>query len=158
MNFSKKITYFVLTSVFFAANSAAVSSPDGFFILNKRIPVGMNVPNISYSSPSLLFSDAMKISDFRDSAWGYNKFNLMPKDQDGYPTQVPYTIDGVSYKYFALFNTFYTGEYALLYDGEGKVTIGGIPSSVVDGVRRFQMPGIKTNAWVEVSSVTTGNP
>lgn len=122
-----------------------------------NFPLGMNLPVINYSSEPLLFNDAMKTANFRGSDWKETTFDQFPKDNDGYPTQVPYLINGVAYSYFVLFNSLYSGEYALLYDGEGSVSINGVSSSVVNGVRRFTMPGIKTNIWVAVSSVTQGN-
>ena len=101
-----------------------------------------------------LRANATDISDLSGT-----KFSLFPKDSDGYPTTVPYTINGHPYEYIALINSYYTGEYVLLYDGEGSVSINGgvVSQSVVDGNIHFIMPGSLSNIWVRVASVTAGN-
>ena len=129
-----------------------------------KMPLGMNLPGITYYDTSLLFVDAMKTANLRANATDISdlsgtKFSLFPKDSDGYPTTVPYTINGHSYEYIALINSYYTGEYVLLYDGEGSVSINGgvVSQSVVDGNIHFIMPGSLSNIWVRVASVTAGN-
>lgn len=160
---------FITTSSTFA--DINIQSPQNFVLGNqisdqllqeKKLPIGMNIPGVTYYDPSIIFTDAMKTANFRAngidiSDLSSSKFSSFPVDDQGYPTQVPYTIEGHQYEYIAYFNSFYTGEYALLYDGVGQVSINGVSSTLVNGVRRFTLPGVQTNIWVRVASVTTGD-
>lgn len=127
-----------------------------------QLPIGTNLPGINYYEPALLFTDVMKTADLRadgidTSNLSYTVFADMPKDSNGYPLDIPWThTDGYSYRYIAYINSYYSGEYALLYDGEGTVSIS-ISSTMVDGHLQFTLPGIKTNIWLTISSTSSAN-
>ena len=127
----------------------------------KKTRVGMNLPAINYHEPFLMFNDIMKTADFRadvkGSGWDASKFLLFPKDSNGYPTTVPLNVDGINYTYIFLVNSWYAGEYVLLYDGEGTVSIFNAPSFTVNGRIHLILPGIKANIAGVVTSVNPSN-
>lgn len=150
-------------SIVFAGNS--LTPPMGFSL--NRLPMGMNIGSLAYYTPQLVFTDAMKSSGPMFSyphgtyTWDSGKVSQIPVDSNGWPLQIPYIVDGVQQDVRFMLNSYYEGEYVMLYDGEGAVTITGITSSVVDGKKHLFYPSSANhvnNISVNISSSTNGNP
>lgn len=156
-------TVISICSLVFLPCASAQSPTRSTIGFMKKLPIGMNLSSINYYTPGPLFTDVMKTASDMFSFtvgggdWDSGKIDQIPRDTNGYPTQIPYSIGGVSQGIRFLISSFYEGEYVILYDGEGDLKVYGVPSSDIDGTIHFTMPGIKTNVWINITSSTLGN-
>lgn len=90
-----------------------------------QIPIGFNLAPIKYYSPTPVFVDLMKTTGdwlwYSGTNWGSSE-TAASYDDNGYPTVVPQTIDGESKQAKILFNANATGDYVILYEGDGQLT------------------------------------
>lgn len=129
------------------------------------LPIGMNVGSVTYYTPQLVFSDAMKSSSPMFSFphgsfdWDSKKMSQIPVDSDGWPLQIPHIVDDVAQDVRFLLNPYYGGEYVVLYDGEGTIRASGVENSTVDGKLHIILPKAtsQVNAWIDITSSTSGN-
>src|SRR3989344_3973219 len=103
--------------------------------VNKNL--GVNVASVDYYSPQWIFVDAMKHSgewitgDAQGGgAWDTQLINSIPLDSNGYPLEIPYTVNGVPQKvrttlFWNLNGHYPGGNYTVLYDGEGDLSFMG---------------------------------
>ena len=126
------------------------------------LPIGINLDNVNYYSPSLIFNDAMKSASNVVSIYNYTNSGVVdqiPSDSYGWPLQLPYTVNGNSQTGRLYLNCNYSGEYVVLYDGEGTLTVGGVSSKVVDGRIHITFPGLasEVNIWIDIVKSMAGN-
>ena len=57
-----------------------------------------------------------------------------------------------------MLNDFYQGDYAVLHDGEGEVSIGGRTSSRKDGILHVELSGKGQGLWLNIHRSKSGNP
>ncbi len=98
-------------------------------------PIGMNLSFHTYWSPQMIFGNQMKqASNFKvREVWGGtfelpNSFEQYPKRADGYPTQVPFTFNGLPCKVHVILmgghrQPYPAGTYNLTFEGTGRVSV-----------------------------------
>lgn len=104
-----------------------------------KLPIGMNVAGIADWEPGFPFLNLMWGARpwLTRNAGGGGPFNTgkadaIPKDPDGYPLEIPFTVDGTPQEVFTVLpNRLTKGEYVLLHDGQGEFQ-GGIGTRVLD--------------------------
>ena len=160
------IVFFVIFSFLLVEDSMVYGQmhpPISVKVLDKKVPIGMNLNHVNYYSPMLMFTDAKKGSGEFFSypsgswdTWNSGKISKIPVDESGYPLQIPCAVDGVQQEVRFLLNPYYKGEYVLLYDGQGSVTFGGVQVKVVEGRNHLIFSGNFTNQWVNITSSVLG--
>jgi len=89
------------------------------------MPMGMNLGfNVRWSK-ECTFIDAMKSSSdwityHSGGGWNTKVADSLEVDENGYPLEIPQTIDGNETRVRFLVNNYYEGRYVFLYDGEGE--------------------------------------
>jgi hypothetical protein len=128
-----------------------------------KMGVGMNINTQIYYDPPA-FTDAIKsASEMFTYTIGGADFNSqqignVARDSNGWPLELPYN-DGVDdHGGRILFNNCNSGDYVVLWDGTGTVTVGGISSSTPGGVLHATLEGDCTNAWINIASSSVGDP
>lgn len=117
---------FLVALVFAGVTPSAVAQSDDR-------PVGINLWNLYDWSSQFLFVDAMKtsrdwiVTDAEESAWSVEGVEV-PRRADGYPTHVPFEVDGQAYVPHTLMlrelETGYPGgTYTLLFEGTGAIRL-----------------------------------
>ncbi len=137
------------------------TDPDPAEIYNgPLLPMGMNLPGLSYYSPGLLFTDVMttasKFITFYDgfSGWDSKMIAEIDRDTDGYPTSIPQvTSDGENTRVLFLINNYYKGKFRILFDGEG--TLGRVIDE--DGKYYVNLNGDGGHVWITILESTLGN-
>jgi len=119
-----------------------------------KLNIGMNLSGINYYTSGLVFTNVMCTSNFRVE-WDYNLKDV-PRDENGYPLQIPYTGQAGKTVRFLISN-YYTGKYALLYDGQGKLSAHGIDGVTSAGKTILTFTGTGGNVWIDIESSTLGN-
>jgi len=129
-----------------------------------KLPIGMNIPGLTYYSTCLAYMDAMKMSgDFMTwydgGPFDSEKISEIPVDVNGYPTQIPYTTsDGKQTKVRKMLNPFYSGTHVLTFEGAGTVEIGGIANTKVNNNKYYiEFNGSGDNVWLNIIASTNGN-
>ena len=149
------------------ALAAPQSTPQDFSLetsqqINK-LPIGMNLQPVNYFTSSPPFTDVMTTASEMMSyahgtgVWDSKLMSSIPVDQNGWPTQIPYTVDGTPQDARFLFSNQYNGEYVVLYDGEGDISFGGIKPEYIDGIAHITLTGVKKNRWINITRSTSGN-
>lgn len=129
-----------------------------------KLPIGMNIHGQSYYAIPI-FTNAMKSSGpwmtfhaTGDSPWNTGLAGQMPSDSNGYPLEIPFSAGDRDQVVRCMLNDFYQGEYALLYDGDGDLAVGGRPSSVRDGVTYIAFTGRGEPIWLDIRRSAKANP
>jgi len=174
MNMKYKKIVLALASamlVFFSIGNALSepSVPNNLSIISQqtsntpRMPIGINLSYINYYSPGPPFNDVMTTASDMLSYphgtynWDSGLMDQIPVDANGWPLEIPYSVGGVLQDVRFLINSFYAGDYVVLHDGEGTITLGGVSSTVIGGVTHITLPGTETNIWINITSSTKGN-
>jgi hypothetical protein len=131
-----------------------------------KMEIGMNIGTVTYSTPLIVFTDVMKTADDvrlytlpSGPGVGNNRWeDEVTLDGNGYALELPYNDGSDDFGALIYFSNWYSGEYVLLYDGTGTITIGGV-NSVVNGNGNLQitLTGIGSNAWMTISASTSGD-
>ena len=127
-----------------------------------KIPMGMNIDAVNYYSTSVPFNDLMMTASKMISyphgtyEWDSGKMNQIPVDTNGWPLELPFSIDGTGQDVRFLINNSIVGEYAVLYDGVGTIEYIG-DSQVVDGVLHITLTGGGELHWINITQSTQGN-
>jgi hypothetical protein len=111
-------------------------------------PIGVNLNHIYDWSPQFVFVDAMKssrdwlVNEVGSHDWQVEGITVPRRAVDGYPTHVPFEVDGRSYYVHTLMlrelETGYpAGTYTLLFEGTGRIRLG---FDAEDGV--YTRPGV----------------
>lgn len=98
-------------------------------------PIGVNLNHIYDWSPQFLFVDAMKssrdwlVNEVGSHDWQVEGIAVPRRTADGYPTHIPFEVDGRSYYVHTLMlrelETGYpAGTYTLLFEGTGRIRLG----------------------------------
>ena len=129
-----------------------------------ELPIGMNVPGITYYTPSLIFNDAQKTSGTMftydtGGLWNSGKIADIAIDENGWPLGIPQVVDGVPQNVRFMLNPYYSGEYVILYDGEGTIEVNNAPNSLIEGVRHIIFPGATSqiNIWLHITASNPSN-
>jgi hypothetical protein len=130
-----------------------------------KLPIGMNISSFNYYTPQTGFVDAMKMTGdmftyYKGGPWDSQQIGEIPRDDNGYPIQVPFTTsDGKASLIRFLLNNYYSGDYVLTFDGTGTIEIGGLSnvSKVNNNKYYITFIGNGNNAWLNITSSTLGN-
>ncbi len=99
--------------------------------LSKNV-IGMNLAGFNDWSPAWALTDRMKYArewityPVGTTEWDEERLIDIPADENGYPIEVPFIVDGESYLVKTLIfrsGHYPAGEYTLLFDGTGEVSI-----------------------------------
>ncbi len=119
-----------------------------------KLKIGMNLNSINYYTSGLVFTNVMCTSNFRID-WDDNLKDI-PRDENGYPLQVPFTGQAGKTVRFLISN-YYTGKYVVLYDGQGKLSVHGIDGVTTGGKMILTFTGTGGNVWIDIESSSFGN-
>lgn len=124
-----------------------------------RLPIGMNLSELNYYSPFLLFTDAMTTAgdmiSFTAGVWDSGKIDRIARDSNGYPLSLPVSIDGEETRVRFLVNNHYSGRYRIVFEGNG--TLGG--SAQLIGTRWYiDLDGSGSNQYIEILFSDGSNP
>ncbi len=128
-----------------------------------KLPIGMNLSSLSYYDASLVFTNAMTTaSDLMTfvnggSAWNTEKTGGIPIDTAGYPTMIPYAVDGMPQLVRFMINNFYSGRYVVLHDGVGTLRVNAAPSTVIGGKLYIDFNGQGGHVWIDILTSQAGN-
>lgn len=142
------------------ASEFSWSFTTGDIIVPKRLPVGMNLPSLNYYTPSLIFTDVMTTASemltfYDDGGWNSEKISEIPRDENGWPTAIPYTTsDGHSTKVRFLVNNYYEGRHRILFDGTGS--LGGHVISENDNYY-LDLDGKGGHVWIDIVESHNGD-
>lgn len=127
-----------------------------------QLPVGMNLNQHTYWSPSIPFTDAMTTasemltSNTVTYPWDSGKIGEIGRDANGYPEYLPWrTSDGADTFVRFLINNFYRGKYRIFFDGKG--TLGG-HAWLEGGNYYVTLDGTGENRWIDILTSTAGDP
>ena len=117
-----------------------------------QLPIGMNIPEVSYWSQSLAFTDLMKasseMSTFNDSEWDSDQMESLEIDEDGYPLYLPQlTPDEQESKIRIGVNNYYHGRFRIYFDGTGE--LDGYIGEDEDGYY-IDLDGSGENIWFNI--------
>ena len=146
------------------ASLDVTTSPGGTVGDVPKLPIGMNIPGLAYYTTSLVFTDGMKLSGefmswYDGGGFSSETISEIPRDADGYPTQIPYlTSDGKQSKVRVMLNSYYNGRHVLTFDGAGTIELGGITNQKVSSNKYYiDFNGSGSNAWLNIVASTNGN-
>lgn len=80
-----------------------------------RIPIGINIDAVNYYSSAVAFNDLMKTVStmisypLRSWDWNSGLMEQIPVDGDGWPLQIPYSVNGVLQDVRFLINSHFGG-------------------------------------------------
>ena len=132
-----------------------------------KMPVGTNLPGLSYYAQALVYTDVMTtasdlISFYNDTCqwdcpWNSGVVNEIPRDENGWPTEIPYaTSDGHLTKVRFLVNNYYpAGRYRIFFDGNGAFS-GNIEEE--NGAYYITLDGSGGNRFINMESSDVDNP
>lgn len=104
-----------------------------------KLPIGINLRETNYYSPNVPFTDIMKTASKmitydvsgKDSSWDTGVLEQIPRDENGWPLQLPVVINGTPHGIRILVNNTVAGEHVLLHEGNGAYAWRNL-----DGVER----------------------
>ena len=106
-----------------------------------RVPLGLNLGELSYYASIVPFADAMKTADAfqtttarMDGPWDTRLSEHVPSDAVGYPLEIPYVGPDVAQPQIARFSVaklLYPGRYTVLFDGDGELAFPASPVQVI---------------------------
>lgn len=142
----------------FSVTTSATPPPSG----TPKLPIGMNINSTSYYTKGLIFTDVMctasSMFTFYDNGpWNSEQINNIPRDVNGYPTQLPYNVGGQNQKVRFLINNYYSGRYVMLYDGVGQFNISGAQTTVINGKTYIDFTGQDGYIWIDINQSQLGN-
>ncbi len=120
-----------------------------------KIPLGVNLGESNYYSREWFYTDWMRTASRGQYSDKFNSESisedLVPRDEKGYPLELPFVHEGKNYTPWFLFmragdGTFPDGRFVVLYDGEGKLGFGFNAKIISEEDGRY------------VINVTHGNP
>lgn len=143
-----------------------ISVPESYGQALPSLPIGMNIHGHTYYGPPI-FVDAMKsASDWisfhavGESPWDTQLADSLPKDTNGYPLEIPYAVTsgGRPQALRCLINNFLSGEYAVIHDGDGEITAGGVASARRNGLLYLTLTGQGGHAWINIIRSAKSDP
>ena len=126
-----------------------------------RFPIGMNVGGLNYYTEVLIFNDVMTTAsewityDDGDS-WNTRKRDKLQVDDNGYPLEIPQTIDGKETRVRFMLNNNYKGTFRFTYDGEGEF-LWKVPHKEENGHDYITLDGKGGHKYIQITSSTRGN-
>jgi hypothetical protein len=120
-----------------------------------QLPMGMNIDGASYWSPSPYndpFKTAGEFFTYSGSSWSTNLQDQLPFDDNGYPLEVPFTVEGVAQNIRSMVNTCRGGEYVFMWDGDGDVSFHGALSAIQNGSQIIVTAnGSCDHGWIQIN-------
>lgn len=172
-SFAKRLV-FVALSTFLILGSCSLLGDDLSFpfiaetvwplpAVQPKLPIGMNVNDVSYWSRSLMFTDVMKTSSTFitftggwDGPWDTAMVNELNCDANGYPLGLPQrTSDGIESVVRFLINNYYTGLFRIDFEGEGELS--GAAQKAADGNYYVRLDGSGNNTWISILRSNSSN-
>jgi hypothetical protein len=126
-------------------SATPAASATGF--VQPRVPLGVNLSGVSYFASALPFVDAMRMADpflstnatsAPDNPWDTELADQIPRDPNGYPLEIPFTVPGRAIPQMlraSVVSTIYPGRYTLLYEGDGELEFPASPVTVVSSAK-----------------------
>lgn len=131
-----------------------------------KLPIGMNIDPTNYYSSNLPYRNVMNTStdlmtfdlDGPSGAFNTEKANLIPRDRNGYPLEIPYVVKPGTAPQGARFmiNNVYKGKFLFTYDGEGTFRFD-MPSEQRNGKTYITLDGKGGHVWFDIRSSKKGN-
>jgi hypothetical protein len=132
----------------------------------QQLPIGMNIDSNNYYTQNLIYNDVMKTASpwisfnvGNNQPWDSGLIKHIPLDSAGYPLEIPYTPQNeTAQKVRFLINNNYPGNYILLFDGDGVISIHNSEHSKL-GPNKYSitLTGYAKNLWIDIDSSTVGN-
>ncbi len=131
-------------------------------MVNGDVLLGVNLGRLEYWTNEWVFTNFMKSS----SLGAYKSFgseipdrDLVPKDENGYPLEIPFIYEGKSYTFQPKFfyddtKYFPLGVYTILYDGEGKLNFEWNNAKVISsepGKYLVEISNIKPDQGIQMT-------
>ncbi len=125
-----------------------------------KLPIGMNISELNYYTPSILFTDVMTtagdlMSVHAGSGWDSGKIDRIPRDINGYPLSLPVDIDGNSSWVRFMINNHYSGTYRILFDGTGTLGASAYQNA---GLWYVTLDGTGTHQYIDIETSASGDP
>jgi hypothetical protein len=158
-----------------AAQPAKTRPGKGGAFEQPRVPLGVNLGGVNYYASALPFVDAMKMADpflstnavfvaGDENPWDTEVADKIPRDAQGYPLQIPFTVPGVRAPQMLRASAapaIYGGRYTVLYDGDGELEFPASPATVVSQAPgRIELdvqPAPERTIFVAIKRSTRGN-
>jgi len=150
----KKIELFI-AGLFLSVTVASGATP--------KLKIGMNIQGLTYYTSGIIFTDVMTTASdmftyYDGGPWNSEQINNIPRDANGWPTQLPYYTGGQNQKVRFLINNYYKGRYYFIYEGQGKITVGGASSGTDASGRLYvDLTGAGGHVWVNIEESKAGN-
>ena len=146
-----------------ASPGTSVPLPD----TSVSLPIGMNLPNLTYYTPALIFTDVMTTAsdmitfytDEPGSPWDSGRIGEITRDKNGYPTSLPQPTnsDGHETCVRFLINNYYQGRYRVFYEGEGTMVAGGNRLKSDEDGFYIDLDGSGNNTWFDITESRDGS-
>ncbi len=126
-----------------------------------EFPVGMNLPSLNYYTEALLFNDVMTtasawITYHEGGGWNTGNRDSLDLDTNGYPLEIPQTVDGKETRVRFLINNHYQGRYVFQSEGDGDFRFN-VPHEIVGGVYYLDLDGTGGHRWIQITRSARGN-
>ncbi len=141
---------------------------------NGCLQIGMQIFPPSYYGSAYPFVNIMKNAnnwqttnavyvEGGQNEWNTGFLNQIPLDENGYPLQIPVTVDDpnaeadqIVFTHWSAANTLPAGNYVILYEGEGDIDIsgGGVTSIISDVPGRIEYSFDPTKEYADYLQLT----
>ena len=131
-------------------------------IFAQNRPIGVNLPEFSYFSSSVMLKNVKKhssawfIEDEDQSQWNFESVT-MPTLANGYPSQVPFNVNGVNYRPHCIIlsgqaapHTYPAGEFTIIITGTGEVNFEWDGNATFTGPGTFTLPVTPSDAGLHL--------
>ncbi len=128
-----------------------------------ELPVGMNINGLNYYTSGIIFTDVMTTASGMmthngGGEWNSGKIDQIPRDESGYPEEIPYTVDGNQERVHFMINNYYEGRYVILYDGTGTIEVNAVESGTTDnGNIYLDLTGEGGHVWLNIEESQSGD-
>lgn len=131
-----------------------------------RLSVGTNISGVAYWVPERPFVNLFKNGDefftyYNGSGWNSGAMASVPVDSNGYPLQIPYTVNGQQQMVRMVVSAdgyLPLGQYVIKYDGVGTLQPQGDLQTVSSAPGRIVVNVVGLgNCWLHLTQSTLGN-
>jgi len=144
-----------------------MSIPLSFLYAQQERPVGVNLPEMGYGSQVFMMADLKQqssrwlIGDVSQTAWDIDSVGstpvVMPVLSNGYPTHVPFTVNGMElYPHCILITEqsepflYPSGNYTVIIEGTGTVEFEWDADTIFTGPGTFTLPVTASEAGLHL--------
>jgi hypothetical protein len=131
-----------------------------------KLPLGMNLGPTNYWTTAVPFNDLMKTASKmitfdvsgEDQAWDTGLLDQIPRGDSGYPLALPITVLGKPQGVRILVNNSISGEYVMLYEGQGEYSWHNISSQKRNGRTSISCDGKGGHMYLQISRSAPEDP